>query len=72
MPSQRTSIKNVIVSYYFRPGLGEEIEEKKDEIRTHFKVYHGNCLKETESMLLGDLDAMCWICMYFKEKEKDN
>ena len=29
VPSQRTSIKNVIVSYYFRPGLGEEIEEKR-------------------------------------------
>ncbi|KAI6661800.1 Cell surface protein [Oopsacas minuta] len=49
--------------------LKDYIKEKKEEIKIHFKVYY-DTLKETESMLLGDLDAILDIISKEKEKEQ--
>ena len=49
-------------------GLREEIKMKKEVIKKQFKVFQ-DTLRETEAMLLADLDAV--LEMVTKEKEKE-
>ena len=49
-------------------SLIEEVEHKKEEIRTRFKAYL-ETLEETEAMLLGDLDAILESAKKLKEKQ---
>ena len=49
-------------------GLKGEIESKKKQIKEQFRVYYAT-LKETESILLQDLDNVMEMVTHEKEKE---